>query len=337
MNSKELVQRTLEFNNNGRAPRQMWTLPWANIYYPEMVQKINRDFPSDFDGPSGYLSETPKTYGDPCEPGEYIDEWGCKFTNIHRGVIGEIKEPLIKGEEWEDKDKLRVPRELLTINKQKINEYCKNSDKYLMAGACPRPFEQLQFMRGTEQLYVDLMLRPDGMFDVINQMHEFYCELLTAWAQTDVDALGFMDDWGSQNTLLISPKIWEEIFKPMYRDYVEIAHRHNKKIFMHSDGNILLIMPHLIEIGVDAVNSQLFCMGLDNLKQFKGKITFWGEMDRQHLLPSGTLDDIENAVKAVKENLWQNGGCIAQCEFGAGANPENVYKVFETWDAISNK
>lgn len=75
-------------------------------------------------------------------------------------------------------------------------------------------------------------------------------------------------------------------------------------------------------------------MSLKNLKQFKGQITFWGEIDRQNLLPHGSLQDIEDAVKSVKANLWQDGGCIAQCEFGLGANPNNVYKIFETWNKI---
>src|SRR5699024_387313 len=142
-----------------------------------------------------------------------------------------------------------------------------------------------------------------------------------------VDALNMMDDWGSQQALLINPALWDEYFRPMYRDYIDIAHKHGKKMFMHSDGYTLDIIPRLIDLGLDAMNSQIFCMGVDKLKQFKGKITFWGEIDRQHLIPEGTPEQIENAVKSVYENLWDNGGCIAQCEFGPGANPDNVYRI----------
>lgn len=60
--------------------------------------------------------------------------------------------------------------------------------------------------------------------------------------------------------------------------------------------------------------------------------TNWGEIDRQYLLCKGTGKEIESAVDSIKENLWDRGGCIAQCEFGPGANPENVYKVFERWN-----
>ena len=47
------------------------------------------------------------------------------------------------------------------------------------------------------------------------------------------------------------------------------------------------------------------------------------------------MQDIEIAVKSVKEALWSDGGCIAQFEFGPGAKPENVNTVFETWDKLS--
>ena len=74
-----------------------------------------------------------------------------------------------------------------------------------------------------------------------------------------------MDDWGTQISLLINPQIWREIFKPMYKDYCDLAHSKNKYVFFHSDGFIEQIYPDLVEIGVDAINSQLFCMDIENL------------------------------------------------------------------------
>ena len=147
----------------------------------------------------------------------------------------------------------------------------------------------------------------------------------------------YVDDWGSQNDLLIHPDLWDEFFKPMYRDYIQIAHSHGKKMFMHSDGHILRIIPKLIDLGLDVLNSQIFCMGIENLEQFAGKITFWGEIDRQHLLCTGTLEEIDNAVEKVYKTLWKDGGCIAQCEFGPGGKPDNVYRLYEKWTQVRGK
>ena len=69
-------------------------------------------------------------------------------------------------------------------------------------------------------------------------------------------------------------------------------------------------------------------------RRFKGRITFWGEIDRQHLLVHGTRQDIEDAVRTVRGSLYADGGVIAQCEFGLEADPENMMAVFETWDRL---
>lgn len=333
MTSRELVHATLEFRNtDGRVPRDLWTLPWAQQNFPAELEKIKSDFPADFGGPVVNMA-VPSSIesGDPYEVGLYTDAWGCQFTNIHKGVIGEVKNPIVVDDDWEDADKVHIPEEWLTFDIDAVNESCKNSDKFMGCGACPRPFEQLQFIRGTANLYMDLMDPPRKMLEFMEKMHDFYCRQLTLWAQTDVDCLNMMDDWGSQQNLLISPALWEEYFMPMYRDYINIAHKYGKKIFMHSDGHILSIIPKLIDLGLDAINSQIFCMGVENLAQFKGKITFWGEIDRQHLIPHGSQEDIDRAVESVYNTLWQDGGCIAQCEFGPGANPDNVYRIYQHW------
>ncbi len=336
MDSRRLMLDTLEMANHNRAPRELWLLPWASRRYPGELDEIKRTFPTDMIGVPGYLREKPVGRGDAYSPGIHIDDWGCEFVNIQEGVIGEVKNPQIKAEDWSDAELVHVPRELLSVDIERANDYARaHADKFRCGGCCPRPFEQLQFLRGTANLYMDLMDPPPQMLKFIEKMHAFYCELLEVWAKTDVDALNMMDDWGSQTGLLIPPRVWRAIFKPMYKDYIDIAHRAGKKMFMHSDGHTLAIYPDLIELGLDAFNSQIFCIGVEKLAPFRGKITFWGEVDRQHLLSRGTAEEIEAAVTLVKETLWENGGCVAQCEFGPGGKPENVRKVFETWDRLT--
>lgn len=333
MTSRELVVDTLEFRSPERIPRQLWVLPWADRTWPAELAAIRKKYPDDIVQSPGFLTEPLKTQGDEYAPGLYVDEWGCRFENRQAGIIGEVKEPRIAA--WSDLDGLRLPKERLSVDVRKVDDFCAASGAFVHARTIVRPFELLQFLRGPENLYVDLAERPDGLFRLIEKVHRFYLEELELWASTEVDALFFADDWGSQNSLLISPVLWREVFKPLYRDYAEIAHRHGKYIFMHSDGHIAAIFPDIVEIGVDAINSQLFCMDVEELgRRFAGKITFWGEVDRQHLLPYGSPADVARAVRAAKEALFRNGGVIAQCEFGIGARPENVAAVFETWNRL---
>ncbi|MFI5356909.1 MAG: uroporphyrinogen decarboxylase family protein [Opitutales bacterium] len=331
---REIVQQTLAFAGPPRAPRDLWVLPIAMEKHPVALAAIEREFPSDFAYLDGHEREKPATCGNPYAVGEFTDEWGCTFINIQRGVIGEVKAPLV--EDWTaDRAKIHVPREWLTLDRDAINRDCAATARFAFASCCPRPFEQLQFLRGSEGMYLDLADPPPALLAFMREMHGFYCELIEAWARTDADGIRFMDDWGSQRALLIAPALWRELFKPMYRDYAQIAHSHGKKLFMHSDGHITAIYPDLVEIGIDAVNSQLFCMDPAALAPFAGRITFWGEIDRQHLLVEGTPPEIAQAVAKVHHHLWRDGGCIAQCEFGAGARPENVRAVYAAWQELT--
>lgn len=336
MTSRDRVLRALEFAGPDRAPRELWTLPWAGIHHPLELAAIQKEFPSDIANAPAEYAEPPFCLGDPYALGTFRDEWGCVFENVHEGAIGEVKKPLVK--DWKrDIAKVHFPLEWLSFDSKKVEDFYAHTDLFVKAAACPRPFEQLQFLRGPENLLMDLADPCDVFLEFLDRMHQFYCRLLRRWAETPVDGLMFMDDWGSQHSMLISPRMWRNLFRPLYQDYVEIAHQHGKKAFMHTDGWVVEILPDLIEIGVDALNSQVFCMGVDRLAPFAGQICFWGEIDRQHLLVNGSPEEVRAAVEDFHSKLSFQGGVIAQCEFGLMARPENIREVFRTWDECSRR
>lgn len=127
---------------------------------------------------------------------------------------------------------------------------------------------------------------------------------------------------------------WRRVFKPLYRDYVDLIHAGGRFAFFHSDGCISPIIDDLIEVGIDALNCQLFCMDIEDLgSRFAGKITFWGEIDRQYVLPFGSTDDVRAAVNRVRRPLDRgHGGVIAQCEWGSKIAAQNIMAVFEEWE-----
>ena len=343
MTSRELVIQTLEFRNkSGRVPRDLWTLPWAEQNHGEELNAILCDFPPDIvqiPNECKFYSTQPIWEGNAYETGTYKDEWGVVWKNIGRGHWGEVKDSIVRAddENWSDLSRVHFPEELLTINTARVDAFCDSTEQFVIGNELARPFERMHFLRGAENLFIDLALENEGMLLMLARVHDFYCRMLEVWAGTKVDALFAMDDWGTQRSLLINPDAWRKLFKPLYQDYVDIAHKSGKKIFFHSDGYTLDIVEDLIDVGFDAVNLQIFAIGIDKLAPFKGRITFWGEMDRQHLLPKGTPEEIDAAVDSVYETLWAQGkgGAIAQCEFGPGANPVNVRKMYEAWDAIS--
>jgi len=337
MTSRERVRRSIEFDHPDRVPRDLWTLPIAGLQNgEEAVAALARRWPVDFgcpDLPNPALEALRS--GSACSIGRYRDEWGCVADNIQEGVVGEVKEPLIK--EWDDLDKLRVPVEALDFDRDAVNRYCRADDRFQISDrASVRVFERMQFLRGSENLFMDLAEEPSELLVLRDRIHQFNCDYVEAWSKTDVDAIVLMDDWGSQISILISPAQWRRLFKPCYAEYCRIARENGKKIVMHSDGHIIEIYDDLIEIGVNAINSQIFCMDIAELgRRFAGRITFWGEVDRQHLLPFGTPDEVRAAVRRVIDSLYRpEGGVIAQLELGAGAKIENADAAYAAWASI---
>jgi hypothetical protein len=89
-----------------------------------------------------------------------------------------------------------------------------------------------------------------------------------------------------------------------------------------------------VEIGIDAINSQLFVMNIEELgRLYGGKITFWGELDRQRVLPFGTPEQVRAAVLRVRRALdCGRGGVIAQMEWGLRDPQENILAAFAAWE-----
>jgi len=336
MNSRALVIKTLNFESPPRIPRQCWILPWAMKKFPEESARLGIEFPDDIIPVPGMYSLPQKNRGNRYEEGLYIDEWGCIFNNIHAGLIGVPVKPMIT--DWNQLDSFHGPHEMLAVDTEQVNAFCRSTDKFTYSNSWIRPFERYQFIRTTELAMMDIALDSPEMKLLIEKIHDHYLKETEAWARTDIDAIGIMDDWGMQKGMMVSPDHFREYYKPLYKEYVSIARKYGKYVFMHSDGNIEEIIPDLIEIGIDALNSQLFCMNIEDLgRKYRGKITFWGEIDRQFVLSSGTRRDVENAVKVVFENLYSGGGVIAQCEFGPAAKPENIFHVFDCWNKLTNQ
>jgi len=338
MTSQERVYRALEFRSPDRAPRDLWALPWVSLHAREALDALLERFPSDFVGASG-LGRGDRASGQEARKGTYVDDWGCVFEVAEDGIIGEVKAPPLA--DWSALDSFRPPREIIDrADWDKVNRACAanaagaGAKKFMRLGTSLRPFERMQFLRGSENLYVDLGYESAELMRLRDMVHEFFLEELALSVKTDVDAISFMDDWGSQTALLISPNQWRRLFKPLYRDYCEMAHAAGKKVFFHSDGHIFDVYEDLIEVGVDAVNSQLFCMDIEEIaRRFKGRITFWGEICRQRTLPFGSVADVRAAVGRVRRALDDGaGGVIAQCEWGVNNPPANIAAVFEAWE-----
>lgn len=346
MTGRERVTKSLEFDYPDRVPRDLWWVPAVEMTRKDKLEGIVEKFPLDmvrFDRAAASVDDkhqgkirllTPGSSPAGAFPrkGKYADEWGNIWYVAEDGIVGEVKEPVLG-----DLSKIKAFSPpwgyLKSIDLSGVNRICAESEKFVLSDMCANPFERMQWVRGVEKFFIDLAYGSKGIYTLRDMIHEYNLRYIKMWLKTDVDGIYVMDDWGAQYSLLISPHLWREFLKPLYKEYCDLIHEHGKYVFFHSDGYIEEVYDDVIEIGIDVINSQLFCMNIEKLtEKYKGKITFWGELDRQKLLPFGSPDEIIEAVYRVRRALEDGrGGVIAQCEWGKNNPVENIEAVFRAW------
>ncbi|MCX7973881.1 MAG: methyltransferase [Candidatus Aminicenantes bacterium] len=240
-----------------------------------------------------------------------------------------LSSPPIK--KWENLENWSMSENRLKLDKEQINAFCRSTERFVLAGTWINPFEKMQQLRGPEKLFSDLKRQPAEFFELLRQVHEFYLKELELWAQTEVDGLCLMDDWGGQKSLLISPELFRQLFKPLYADYALIAKKYNKYLFFHSDGYILDLLPDFIELGINAINCQVLLMGVNKLASFRGQITFWGSSDLPIFLGQASEEEISNYCKQLYDFLWEKGGFIAQVEIAPEIKISALKTYFLAW------
>ena len=332
MTGRERVRAALTFSGPDRAPRDVWPLPAMHLFHQDAVDAVEAEYPMDMawcplskDNGAGGLEHLRA-------PGRYTDDWGCVWHVGEPGVIGEVKQPLL--ENWSGLAAFQPPWHLLDRRSMDdANLYCDASDRFMLSGMAAQPFERLQFLRGSEALYADIAYGTAELRRLLERVHEYFLRDVESWCRSNVDGVFFQDDWGSNRGPLIAPDAWRALFKPLYRDYCDRIRAAGKFAMFHSDGHIAAIVDDLVEIGVDALNAQLFCMDIEQLAgRHRGRITFWGEIDRQHVLAFGTAADVEAAVRRVRRALDDGaGGVIAQCAWGPDNPVENIRAVYRAW------
>jgi uroporphyrinogen decarboxylase len=144
------------------------------------------------------------------------------------------------------------------------------------------------------------------------------------------------EDMGAQKNLMYSPKHIRQFLFPGMKRMIDLAHGAGAKVFHHNDGNIIRILPELIDLGIDLLNPiQWRADGMDraSLKlAFGSRITLHGAVDNQYTLPFGSRQDVRNEVIENIQILGNNGGYIlAPCHNIQPNTPfENILEMYET-------
>jgi len=191
-------------------------------------------------------------------------------------------------------------------------------------------FETCWYLRGQEQLLIDLYENPDLATAIFDTVNNTMIEEARRLAQAGVDILRLGDDVGSQRAMLMSPETWRKWFKPRLGNLIAAGKAVNPEllVFYHSDGNVEPIIRDLIEIGLDVLNPvQPECMDPAKLKREYGEeLAFWGTIGTQSTMPFGTPEEVRRVVRERIETVGPEGLLLA---------PTHVLEPDVPWENIA--
>lgn len=201
-------------------------------------------------------------------------------------------------------------------------------------------YEICWYMRGLENLFADMIERPQVLEAIIDRTLQFWLDwfrLFLDEAGDIVDVIMIGDDLAGQKGPLFSPAIYRSIVKPRQKRLVQyIRSRTKAKIWYHSCGSVLQYIPDLIDNGVDALNPvQLSARGMDPgelKKAFGEEICFWGGgIDSQHVLPHASPDEVREQVRRNLGIFKPGGGYVFANVHNIQADvpPGNVIAMFD--------
>ncbi len=190
------------------------------------------------------------------------------------------------------------------------------------------PFKTSWELRGGMQyLMMDYVLDPGLVHDLARVATDFSLAVIELAAQVGVDGVFMGGDLAANQTTLMSPQHYREYIKPYHHELVTSAHDKGLKFIKHTDGNLWPILDDFVEVGFDAFHPvQPQCMDIVEVKgHLSGKMCVIGNIDCMDLLPSGTEEQVEEAVRETIDAAGAGGGYIlcSSNSIHPGVNPRN--------------
>ncbi|HID11310.1 MAG TPA: hypothetical protein EYP17_08435 [Candidatus Latescibacteria bacterium] len=333
MDSRERVLLALDHEEPDRVPVDLWSSKGFDRKVEALLGLSKEDLLDLYDVDLRYI-EGPRYVGPPLRrlpDGSEEDLWGVPRVRV---AVGEgleretyrevVSPPLASARTVEEiHSYLRWPSpdwfDYTPIKGQCEEVHRKGRAAVFMGDRLNRiaQLKPAMYLRGVEQIFVDMALSPEIAHTIFSHIRDFYLEyegcILEA-ADGELDILLTGDDFGSQSGPLISPAMWEEFLGEGFRQYIALAHSYRVKVMHHTCGSVRPLIPLMLERGLDVLQSlQPEASDMDPwaLKaEFEERLSFQGGISVQRTLPFGTPEEVKREVRDRIEALAPGGGYI---------------------------
>ncbi len=301
MTSKERALRAIEGRRPDKVP--MWVYFSMDPYNKKIAEQVIGDYPGDI-----ILIERYDPDFKPIAPG--CNWLGYKMESFGE-TFGEVKDPPL--ENWDNFDQWRA--HLPDFTKPACYERCRqvrkdHPDKFLVGGL-GLMMEELINLRGYANYMMDFYDEEERLGKLIDVIYELAVQSVDGYADAGFDAVIAWEDWGLQNSPMISYEMWDRFFHKKMRAFVEHIHSRGMKYILHSCGHIAYLMDAFADMGIDVLQlDQQMNIGLDTLAKWQGKFCFCCPTDIQHVV-SMSETETQAYIHEMQQKLGNtNGGFI---------------------------
>ena len=182
-----------------------------------------------------------------------------------------------------------------------------------------------------EKALMDFYLYPEAVHALFQKLTDFYIRMITrAKEELDLDGIFTSDDLGTQTAPFFSLKTFDAFFAPYYRQVIEHTHSLGMHFWLHTCGNIEILLPRFIDLGIDVIHPiQKYTMSERHIAETYGnKITIWAGFDVQQTIPYGTPEDVRREVRYLIDTYSRSDGRF-MLTLGNAATPDTPIESLE--------
>ena len=258
--------------------------------------------------------------------GTYVDEWGVRY-----GPGPEVADHPLQGPIRSKDDLLRytppdpeAPHRL--GNLAELVERFKGKKAIIFHQRAA--FMWSAYLNGIENLLVNFLAEPEFAHELMDTVLGVMLVIARRAIRAGADVIVLGDDFASNSGPMFSPSVFRTFVLPRLKKMVDTVHEEGGKVIKHSDGKLWLLLDDMIGAGIDALNpiEPVAGMDLGEVKQKYGsRVCLIGNVDCAHLLPHGTVDEVEAAVRECIRKGAPGGGYILSSSnsIHSGVKPEN--------------
>jgi hypothetical protein len=334
---RERMLAALAFQPVDMIPLQLHPSPAGLFEHGQKMLDLMQALGHDFDDQSSLrVPDPPAEHFD--ADGRYhrfaTDEWGTSWEYRLYGVWGyRVGYPLAditRLDAWRPPAVARLSGAELTAGRA-AGEAQRRTYFHLSGGVSL--FETMQSLRPFEDVLIDISQDTPEINRLADMLMEYYAVIVENSLAIGADAISVGDDFGTQQAMMISPRVWRRFFKPRYASLFAPVLAAGKRIFFHTCGCVDPILPDLAEVGASAVWPQLPLFDHRGLARRCRDLGLAVQLhpDRGELMQRATPQQVRDYIlRLVDEFDTFNGGSWLYLEVDPGFPWENVQAMYET-------